>query len=142
MTKNIIRLFYLISGFIISQPNAQSQTIHVEGNSYSGIVSLACKMFQDGGYEMRTYNILNFRKDSVDVSFEIKTIDESENQVLSKNQSGHIATYPYQIQKKKDSPNYLIRINGYKYFLLEISDNQLEDIGSMENIVFRQNKPE
>ena len=113
----LVLIFYSVLGF------AQSNII--EGKRYSIVVSESCKSFNDGGCLITTYNVLNFEKDSVVVDYYTKADCESKERSSFYNNEGSIGKYPYQIQKKKDSPNHIVRINEYQFGSLEVFPDYL-----------------
>lgn len=119
----------IISLLLVSILGSAQNNI-LENKEYSIIISEACKSFQDGGCLVTTYNTLKFEKDSVSV----KANTKADCDIVERNgyydSSSWLGKYSYQIHKKKNSPNYFIRINGYSFGMLEVFPDYLIELNS------------
>lgn len=121
-----MKLVLIISGFFLCSVLGMAQSNVLENKEYSVLVSEACKSYQDGGCLISTFHVLKFEKDSVDVSYYTKAdCDFVEKSSSSYDNAGSIAKYSYQIHKKKNSSNYIVRIHGYRFGSLEVFPDHL-----------------
>ncbi|PXV62695.1 hypothetical protein CLV62_11884 [Dysgonomonas alginatilytica] len=120
-----MKFILMISSLFLYSILGLAQNGIPENKEYSIIVSESCKSFKDGGCLVTTYNVLKFEKDSVAVNYYTKADCESAERNSYYNDAGALGKYSYQIQKKKSSPNHIVRINGYRFGSLEVFPDYL-----------------
>jgi hypothetical protein len=111
MKKQVLTILFIIAFTI----NCFGQNNSPEGKTFIREVSKACKMFNDGGCLITNYHTMTFTQDSVFVNYHTKADSDipSRKELYEKN-AGEIGAYSYQKHKKRNSSNYIIRINGYE----------------------------
>lgn len=120
-----MRFVLTIIAFLLLSISGIAQSNVLENKEYSIVVNESCKSFQDGGCLVSTYNVLKFEKDSVAVNYFTNADCDPIERSSYYNSPGSLGKYSYQIHKKKDSTNYIVRINGYRFGSLEVFPDHL-----------------
>lgn len=102
-----------------------AQSNPVQGKTYKGLISESCKSYHNKGCLESTYHILTFTMDSVWVGHQVESACDLNDTSTNNNQTKNIGKYSYQVQKKRNSANYLIRVNGYQIGSFEASPDKL-----------------
>lgn len=120
-----MRILLTIIAFLLLSVSGIAQSNVLANKEYSVVVSESCKSFQDGGCLVSTYNVLKFEKDSVAVNYFTNADCDPIERSSYCNSPSLLGKYSYQIHRKKDSPNYIVRINGYQFGSLEVFPDHL-----------------
>lgn len=103
----------------------------INGKTFVREVSSVCRAFKDGGCLITTYHTLTFENNTVVLAYQTTADCDVRSLNSSKEEKGIINTYTYQLHKKKNSPNYIIRINGYNGF--EVFPDRLVELPPIDN---------
>lgn len=110
--------------------NAQHVVDVPLNKTYTREVGSSCHSFADGGCLITTFESMRFSSDSVYITQYTK----ADCDVPARNGRYEHATqtgrYSYQVQKKKNSPNRIIRIDGYKSGSWELDDSHLSEMNA------------
>lgn len=120
-----MKRFFFIFLLSIFSVATFSQSNPMEGKVFRGIISEACKSFKDGGCMISTYHTLSFEQDSVKVNYFVDADCDVPQRNSVYEGIGRVGTYPYQVQKKLNSANYIIRIDGYEIANFEAFPDKL-----------------
>lgn len=123
-----MKLVLFITFLLLYSVSGRAQNSILENKEYSIVVSESCKSFKEGGCLVTTYNVLKFEKDSVTISTYTKADCESVERNAYYDSSNLSGKYSYQIHKKKNSANYILRINEYSLGSLEVFPNYLIEL--------------
>ena len=123
----------MLSLFCVIQTYGQNNTEPI-GNKYIRTIGSACKTFIDGGCLITTFETLSFSTDSVYINRFTKAECDSKK-ILNKRYEGaiKIGAYSYQTQRKKNSKNLIVRIDGYQIGSFELCNNKLEEFVNTNN---------
>lgn len=118
---------FIVGLWLFGIPSIAQNSL-LENKEYEVVISESCKSFNDGGCLVTTFHVLKFEKDSVQVNGYSKADCTPSDRNDGYSQKYVIGKYPYQTHKRKNSPNHLVRINGYSFGLLEVFPNHLIEL--------------
>ena len=126
-------IFSTIVFSLVTVTSLFGQTVSdvISGKTFIREVSSVCKAFKDGGCLITTYHTLTFENNTVVLAYETTADCDVRSLNSSKEEKGIINTYTYQLHKKRNSSNYILRINGYNGF--EVFSDKLVELPPIDN---------
>lgn len=99
----------------------------LEGKTYNGKVSTACRITTSGGCLISTYNTLVFTRDRVKIDYTTYTSCQDGDNDENTTNEGYVGTFNYRIEKK--GSKFILQIIDHGVLnKLEIQSNKLEEI--------------
>lgn len=132
------KILYIVTFFWWTGVSLFGQTSFdiLNGKTFIREVSSVCKSFKDGGCLITTYHTLAFDNNTVVLAYEVIADCDNLSQNVVNDEKGVISTFVYQIHKKRNSPNYIIRVNGYNGF--EVFPDKLIELPPINSLSYSE----
>ena len=129
--KLLIILAFVPSLLSITNQNNPS------GKNFKALIGQSCRALTDGGCMIYTYRILNFKSDSVEVSYQVKTYCSPNERQNNDNHTQDKLTKTYKWSVCKDSLS-IHGLDDYGTLIFQNSTLIGEDKSTKRKIVFSE----